>query len=394
MKISGKEVLIIIKNEILIEMLPARAGDCFLITFMEDDYRILIDGGYKSTYLDYLKPKLLELSGEGKCIDLLVVTHIDDDHIQGIIELLLENGDSDNPLIIKIKDVWFNSFYQFPLVEENNEKLDIGERLLLEEMITNGQGGNDDSSKNSAISAKLGTALSYLLKKGAYNLNAVFNGNAVIKTDENLRLTSQLSIVVLNPEPTDIDKLMDLWMKELRKKRADFHITTNDLCAKAFEAYVKFIDNIDTVISPISLNDYEKSIDELCAYPDEAIDCSRTNRSSIALAIQYKKYNLLFPGDMPCQLLMERIRKRKFDIIKLPHHGSGKNYSTNLFECYPASYYLLSTDGKKYDHPSEILMAKILSCDLGSKIITNYSLKYESKLKDSGNIIYSNKIDL
>ena len=49
----------IIDDKIKITMLPARAGDCLLIEFIKEDYRILIDGGYADTYDKYLRQKLL-----------------------------------------------------------------------------------------------------------------------------------------------------------------------------------------------------------------------------------------------------------------------------------------------------------------------------------------------
>ena len=54
-----------IGDKIRITMLPARAGDCILIEFLQEDYRILIDGGYADTYDNYLRDKLLRLNKEG-----------------------------------------------------------------------------------------------------------------------------------------------------------------------------------------------------------------------------------------------------------------------------------------------------------------------------------------
>ena len=52
---------------------------------------------------------VIQLRNDGKAIDLLVVTHIDNDHIGGIIELLKENGSNENPHIIEIRNIWHNS---------------------------------------------------------------------------------------------------------------------------------------------------------------------------------------------------------------------------------------------------------------------------------------------
>ena len=84
-------------NGVTIQMLPAASGDCIYLEFPDSDFRMLIDGGYAKTYQKYLKKFLLKLAAEGKRLNLIVVTHIDDDHISGIRALLKENGDSRNP---------------------------------------------------------------------------------------------------------------------------------------------------------------------------------------------------------------------------------------------------------------------------------------------------------
>ena len=75
------------------EFLPAFKGDCFLIHGGSDDepVLILVDGGPKGTYEDHLRPRLMELRDErgldesAADHDLVVVSHFDDDHINGII---------------------------------------------------------------------------------------------------------------------------------------------------------------------------------------------------------------------------------------------------------------------------------------------------------------------
>ena len=70
-----------------IDLLPALNGDSVLVEYVPSHY-FLIDGGYVDTYKDYLLPKLKEISENGGAIDVIVVTHIDADHISGIIKLL------------------------------------------------------------------------------------------------------------------------------------------------------------------------------------------------------------------------------------------------------------------------------------------------------------------
>ena len=74
-----------------IEMLPAAHGDCLWIEYGSGSavHRILIDGGPAHAY-PALRQRILHLPAGERRFDLLVITHIDADHIEGVIRLLLD----------------------------------------------------------------------------------------------------------------------------------------------------------------------------------------------------------------------------------------------------------------------------------------------------------------
>lgn len=80
------------KYDIIIDILSTDEGDCFLTMAEKENINILLDGGTAGTYHRVLKRKLQDLDRQRKCIDLLVVTHIDNEHSGSISELLKENG--------------------------------------------------------------------------------------------------------------------------------------------------------------------------------------------------------------------------------------------------------------------------------------------------------------
>lgn len=72
-----------------IKVIKAFDGDCILISFLDSDEKvknILVDGGTHRTYSRNLKPILQCVQDKEESIDLLVITHIHDDHIGGIVE--------------------------------------------------------------------------------------------------------------------------------------------------------------------------------------------------------------------------------------------------------------------------------------------------------------------
>ena len=100
-----------------LEALPARHGDALLLhcgkTSDPDHY--IIDGGWKNVYDNDLKPRLESLRGSKPTlpIRLLMVSHVDEDHITGIVDMTAELRDqvqNKKPVSYKIASVWHNSF--------------------------------------------------------------------------------------------------------------------------------------------------------------------------------------------------------------------------------------------------------------------------------------------
>lgn len=92
-------------KRVFVEVFPASYGDCMLLRIEEPGAKaknILIDCGLAKTYKKFLKPRLKELKKMGEEIDLLIITHVDADHITGAINLLKENCSNQYSKIIKI----------------------------------------------------------------------------------------------------------------------------------------------------------------------------------------------------------------------------------------------------------------------------------------------------
>ena len=107
---------------------------------------------------------------------------------------------------------------------------------------------------------------------------------------------------------------------------------------------------------------------------DDETDSKLTNCSSIAVLILYEGTKLLFPGDCPIKIFHNKLPK-EIDIVKLPHHGSGKNTDKNFIRKTKVFCYLISTDGRHTGHPSLKVIANILKKTMGNPlIIKNYDI--------------------
>src|ERR1041384_620536 len=90
-----------------IEMLPAKHGDALLIEYgVNRTRRILIDGGPLQAY-PAIEKRLSEIPLGDQRVELLVVTHVDTDHVEGIIRLMAMPKQK---WPIDIKEVWFNGW--------------------------------------------------------------------------------------------------------------------------------------------------------------------------------------------------------------------------------------------------------------------------------------------
>ena len=95
-----------------LEMLPAGCGDCLWLEYGEPGKTriVLIDGGVKATasrLAARIRAAMAERHDSKLKIDLLIITHYDNDHIEGVLELLEKYQ-----LPVTFGDIWFNGDQQ------------------------------------------------------------------------------------------------------------------------------------------------------------------------------------------------------------------------------------------------------------------------------------------
>lgn len=79
--------------KIVINFLPIKKGDCIHIRFEDETgaYNIIIDSGPASAHAKF-RDLINKIRNAGEAVDLLCLTHIDDDHIGGATKVLSEIG--------------------------------------------------------------------------------------------------------------------------------------------------------------------------------------------------------------------------------------------------------------------------------------------------------------
>lgn len=355
------------ENNIVITMCPASYGDSFFVQLPDEHINILIDAGFLSTYNQYLKPKLQDLAKQGEALDLLVVTHIDADHISGALTLLEDNENSKTSKLIKIKNIWHNSYRHIQQQQENHNSQQafprkhetairrlnaLGYPLVTEE-------------KQKSISAKQGSSLASLIKKGEYNWNAQFDGKAIVIENRSIiQLTEKIKCILLSPDLQKLENLRKYWLSELRKLG---HIGKEDadlFYDDAFEFSVSREKEGAQRQKKISATNFDINLLSNKVFEE---DISITNGSSISFILEYDDKKVLFLGDSHPSIIEESLKKIYseeviwFDAIKISHHGSKNNTSPSLLSFIDSDYYFISTNSQKFEHPDFESLARIIN---------------------------------
>jgi hypothetical protein len=300
------------------EALRAMHGDCLLLHFGEpgDPKSVLIDGGPMPVYGQTLKPRLLKLReqliekkriGEGDALPLALamVSHIDDDHIGGLLALAEDNDGGlglTHASWVSPKTLWHNTF----------EELTGGEVSALAL-------GEVSASPTAAVVASVpqGQDLRARAEALGWPINRPFTGlvQAPAGAAQPVALDQATSLLVTDPRADEVANMRKEWKKQLEK-----------------------------------LKKGEKEAAEVAAY----VDKSPTNLSSIVCLARQGERKILLTGDARGDLVLKALDiagvtsegKLHVDILKIPHHGSIRDLDADFFERITADHYVISADGR------------------------------------------------
>ena len=289
-----------------VEALPASYGDAILVTYGDDRHqsRMLIDAGPANAFKKGVRPRLGDMH-----LDLLVITHVDADHIDGAVQLLLDKNAT-------FDDVWFNGWRHLPP----------------------SRGGRE------------GAFLDALLAGKPWNL--AFDGG-VIQVPETGPLPSVMiaggaRVTLLSPVPDGLQRLRRTWQKALDEVSVQPGNAT-----EALELLAR-TDRFDEPVRGRGDAEAKRVLGR---------DQSVPNGSSIAFLFEYGHSVCLFGGDAHAGVLASSLRrlaeerdvpKIKLDLFKLAHHGSRGNITAEVLGLIDCDRFLVSTDGSKFNHPDAV----------------------------------------
>lgn len=319
---------------LVFEALRAKYGDCLLLHYgTADEPRLtVIDGGPPGVYPDALRPRLDEIREERGlddttplAIDLMMVSHIDQDHIAGILQLvrkMKDLRDGRKPVPWKIDRFWHNSFDDLL----GNDDVSVASAASVMTPASLGDVGLGEAGSLVLASVGEGRDLRKLLDALNLDGNPPFNG--LVRAGQGDVPLGNLKLTVVAPGEENLHALQKEWdekVKDLLKKEKDRE-------ARA----------------------------EIAAY----VDKSAFNLSSIVVLAEADGKRILLTGDGRGDHTLTGLKEAGLlddqgqihvDILKMPHHGSDRNIDADYFETILADHYVISADGKHHNPDIETL---------------------------------------
>jgi len=327
-----------------VEVLRALKGDCLILQYgtKAAPGLALIDGGPSTVYEKHLKPHLIEIRKSRGLeadaplpVDVLMISHIDDDHIQGILKLtkeLVNAQDALQSLPFKIGAVWHNTFDD--IIGNATKSLTATVTAAFGAASLSGDAGEVDGLDPDAarVLASLGQGLRLRddTKKLKLRLNPQFDDKLVVANAKGpkINMGKGLSFTVvgpMNPEVVALRKTYERFFKEAAAKR-------------------------------------KQATAVLAAFTDTSVP----NLSSLVVLAEAGKKCVLLTGDARGDKVLEglelvgRLTKDKksrihVNVLKCPHHGSNRNVDPIFFRRIIADHYIFSGNGEHGNPERETL---------------------------------------
>lgn len=333
------------------------AGDCLFIKLRKetDMFHIMVDCGcLKDEILSFVKNEL------GKRIDLMVVTHIDNDHIAGLSMLLEKVPD------LQIGKILFNCYHR-PKKEDTimlSDKQVAALEKLKQRIPLNFVSENGKVSANQAISLS-----EKIMKNSAWT--AAWGYDPVVAGNE-MNLDGDFGkIVILSPQQTDLNVLENQFKKEFWKKFFDNHSRQYKNDEEIYEVLLRLWETtlIEERITKVSYSKLTKESFVKSA-GTEVVPVSLPNRCSIAFLYEYHGHRILLLGDAAPDIVADSMKKYivgetpfMMDLIKVSHHGSSHSTTKDIIEVADSKHYYF-TGGNKEERPSVETLSRIITTPL------------------------------
>jgi len=395
---------------------PSDKGDCLLLT-SHDGHHVLIDGGMSRSYRRYVAPRLEALGTAGQKLDVVYVSHTDQDHIGGILTLAEDaflwkvfaahlgatpdDGQSDAPDGFRrprdrarppaIDKFWYNAF-SAALPNVNGEF----ETTLVRVATALAAASGSDVMRQAALATRElvasvgdGIQLNNRLDKRqlGYPLNPEFGGDLMQIESDGADVPAPLPIGsmrfhVIGPFREDLEKFARYWQEWIEKNTAEL---------KRLEEERR---DDERDLLP---NEFERLHGRLNALATRLGDRGKVtppNLASLMFFVEEDRRSILLTGDGHGQDILRGLERQgkldanggiHVDVLKVQHHGSENNLDEEFCRRVTANNYVFCANGA-HENPD----LRVLEAIVDSRIGPAHSRSKNSQTKNRFRFWFNN----
>ncbi|MBS6421288.1 MBL fold metallo-hydrolase [Streptococcus sp.] len=346
------------------------------------NFNFVYDCGSSSKNIDKIVDSYVKTSLIDKTLDMLVISHFDEDHISGIPKLLTE--------VKKIKKIFipykngienYLLFLAFIYGNDGNINEKVDEIILVNSTESENENNRDFEELNTSIEIEDSFSLPNI-KVGVLNDSSIkyrnfwkfkFYNTYLRKTDLTSKIKEEIKTLIKDSGCKGLEELL---------KKLNSPVKNDENCDKEISVKNSFKIIYEKYCSS-SYGNSKQNQSSLCLYHSPLL-----NNENTEISIYYH-LGLIFGslpyyffrdiGTKPGTLLTGDISlkqaKRYNDFKKhyenehrdvlyflTPHHGSSKNWNKNVLVDFPMAYFYLNSAGfsNKFDHPSDSVVGNII----------------------------------
>jgi beta-lactamase superfamily II metal-dependent hydrolase len=355
---------------------PSDKGDCLLLT-SHDGHHVLVDGGMSASYRTYVAPRLEALGSDSQKLDVVYVSHTDQDHIGGILALAddaflwkvfaahldttPDDGQSDAPDGFRrprnrprppaVDKFWYNAFS----AALPGDQIEFGTTLV-----------------------RIATALAAASESGVLREAALATRELVASVGEGIQLNNRLDERQLgypvNPEfggdlmqiesvgagvpaPLPIGSMRFHLIGPFREDLENFAQYWEEWIESHKEEARRIEDERKTDDRALPSNEFERlqrSLIALAARLGDRGEVTPPNLASLMFLVEEDGRSILLTGDGHGQDILRGLERQEkldadggihVDVLKVQHHGSEHNLDEEFCRRVTANHYVFCGNG-------------------------------------------------
>jgi hypothetical protein len=364
-------------------MFQSGKGDCLLLETDDGRHRMLVDGGVRQSYVTHVAPVLGELRAEGKHIDVAYISHIDDDHIAGVLQLLddeaawrvhehqLRHANPSHrppasPRPAQVGTIYHNSFHD----QIGKNSTAIGSMLAATASILS---ASDDpwlarvaaDRRDLAHSVPQALRVSQRIKPNQLDikLNPPFDGRLMMVDDDvDTIALGTVTLKVLGPFATDLRTLRKEWNNWLRGNRT----VVKSIRERASVERRLMTSDLDLALAPLQSAASQLGAIELADAQKlgNRNKVTAPNLASLMFLAEEAGQTVLLTGDGHANDIIRGLDhhhaldshgKLHVSVLKVQHHGSEHNIDRNFCDTISADNYLFCGNGEHSNPEIEVI---------------------------------------